>query len=214
MIATQLLDALDFIHKRGCVHRDIKPDNFLFRDAARTVVTICDFGLSLSKGSPETKDSFVGTDAWMAPELWTRDASDRRKVDVWALGVVFAQMLQGKLPWTGAVENYQTQIAACQPVLEKKVDPELRELVLSMLRPVETRASLAQVREALERLARGLDVGRLKAVPHQIELHRGRSLMAMPVMPGRSSPLVRRPRQPARVSAAWSAADSDPDCDS
>ncbi len=116
-IVPEICDALQFAHDHGIVHRDIKPENILLDRRGR--VKVADFGLariissqplSTAPGEstlPEatraaatlTKEGkLLGTPAYMAPEQAQRpDAVDHR-ADIYALGVVFYQMLTGELP--------------------------------------------------------------------------------------------------------------------
>ncbi len=116
-IVPQICDALQFAHDQGIVHRDIKPENILLDRRGR--VKVADFGLakivtsdgpSISQtgaASPEATalgsvltegGKILGTPAYMAPEQVKHpDAVDHR-ADIYALGMVFYQMLTGKLP--------------------------------------------------------------------------------------------------------------------
>jgi len=122
-IVPQICDALQFAHDQGIVHRDIKPENILLDRRGR--VKVADFGLaklvesnapltpSLSPsdgervaGRPgEGKTSaftnagkVMGTPAYMAPEQVEHPADVDHRADIYALGVVFYQMLTGELP--------------------------------------------------------------------------------------------------------------------
>jgi tetratricopeptide (TPR) repeat protein/predicted Ser/Thr protein kinase len=112
-IVPQICDALQFAHDQGIVHRDIKPENILLDRRGR--VKVADFGLAkiiggenrepaaagqFSSGSPVLTESgkIMGTPQYMAPEQKEHpDAVDHR-ADIYALGVVFYQMLTGELP--------------------------------------------------------------------------------------------------------------------
>jgi len=101
-IACQVARALEFAHARGVVHRDIKPSNILL-NRARTVAKLADFGIArLVQGGGDStitqSQKSLGTLNYMSPEQ-RRDAGtvDRRS-DIYALGVVFYQMLTGELP--------------------------------------------------------------------------------------------------------------------
>ena len=118
-IVPQICHALQFAHDQGIVHRDIKPENILLDRLAR--VKVADFGIAkLSSfvvppsGGSEDKDHLkvglqtdpllteagkvMGTPQYMAPEQSDDPADVDHRADIFALGVVFYQMLTGELP--------------------------------------------------------------------------------------------------------------------
>jgi serine/threonine protein kinase len=100
-IVAQICDALQYAHERNVVHRDIKPENILIDRAGR--VRILDFGLSKIGGGLERDnltraDQVMGTPHYMAPEQWERPAEVDHRADIYALGVVFYELLTGELP--------------------------------------------------------------------------------------------------------------------
>ncbi len=95
-----LLDALDYAHARGIVHRDVKAENVLFDNADRP--QLADFGIALSRrnGEPRvTSDGFaLGSSAHMSPEQARGGAVDGR-ADLYSLGVLTYELLTGELPF-------------------------------------------------------------------------------------------------------------------
>jgi formylglycine-generating enzyme required for sulfatase activity/tRNA A-37 threonylcarbamoyl transferase component Bud32 len=101
-IFSEVASALAHAHKRGVVHRDIKPQNVLLdADSGRALVT--DFGIARTAegGSLTATGMVVGTPAYLSPEQVTGEPSDHR-ADIYALGVMMYEMLAGQPPFTGA----------------------------------------------------------------------------------------------------------------
>jgi serine/threonine protein kinase len=104
--ASQMTDALDYAHKRGVVHRDVKPANMLLHADGRLMLT--DFGLAKILG-PNSRPAVprghpdAGTPEYMAPEQ-IEGRTDERS-DIYALGVVLYLLLTGHLPFTGSTSS-------------------------------------------------------------------------------------------------------------
>lgn len=89
-----ILLSLNHLHDKGICHRDIKPDNFIFKEKHESSeLKMIDFGLSKSFRNSILK-SFVGTSYYIAPELLKNRAYDE-KCDYWSLGVMMYLMLSG-----------------------------------------------------------------------------------------------------------------------
>ncbi len=94
-----LLQALDYAHVRGVVHRDVKAENVLFDDNERP--QLADFGIALRRGSNPRLTSTglaVGSTAYMPPEQ-AKGATVDRRADLYSLGVLTWEMLTGNLPY-------------------------------------------------------------------------------------------------------------------
>ena len=102
-IATQVCQGLNAAHKKGIVHRDIKPDNIMLTDDGQ--VKIMDFGLAKLKGTSRiTKThSTVGTLAYMSPEQAQGEDVDQR-TDVFSAGALLYEMVTGRQPFRGEHE--------------------------------------------------------------------------------------------------------------
>jgi serine/threonine-protein kinase len=118
-IATEIAAGLDYAHRQGVIHRDIKPDNVLFHDGR---ALLADFGIALawSHGGGEKRLTgsglSVGTPEYMSPEQVSGEHKLGPRSDVYALGAVLYEMLTGTPPFTGpTVQAILTQIIADDP---------------------------------------------------------------------------------------------------
>jgi eukaryotic-like serine/threonine-protein kinase len=114
---------LDYAHRNGVVHRDVKPGNLLRSDDG--LVKLADFGIAkaLSDESAITQvGSVLGTAAYLAPEQAHGEEAGPRS-DLYSLGVVTYQMISGKLPYQA---NSLTELALMQ---QREAPPLLHELV-------------------------------------------------------------------------------------
>ncbi len=104
-IAGQILKGIGYAHSRGLMHRDLNPANIMLcvRDGEANVVKILDFGLAkLKEGEIKVTEQhdLLGTAGFLAPEQIKGEHVDLR-VDVYALGVMFYNMLSGRMPFEG-----------------------------------------------------------------------------------------------------------------
>ena len=98
-IAAQVADGLAFIHQRGIVHRDIKPDNLMLLRGGGVKIT--DFGIArLSRGAHTQIAEVVASPRYTSPEQVTGEGIDERS-DLFSLGAVLHEMLSGTPPFVG-----------------------------------------------------------------------------------------------------------------
>jgi eukaryotic-like serine/threonine-protein kinase len=96
----QIAGALDFAHKRGLVHRDVKPQNVLLTEEGEPKVT--DFGIarSVDVQSVTQSGTVLGTSDYIAPEQARGEQVDQR-TDIYSLGVMLYELLTGEVPYSG-----------------------------------------------------------------------------------------------------------------
>ena len=224
-IARQVLAALAEAHERGIVHRDIKPENLFLvgSPGAGTQVKVLDFGIAKAvgrdaDGSSLTQESVaVGTVAYMAPEQIRAGAVSGR-TDLYALGCVLYELLQGEPPFVGdplqVLQQHLLQITAppCHPDGRSMTGP-LVDLVMACLqkdpakRPADARAALACLAappRARAIVRRPAAVGRPPVSPR-----RSRSRPSAPTAPepAEPEPEAARPGPRGRVTTdEWMAA--------
>jgi eukaryotic-like serine/threonine-protein kinase len=100
-IITQACRGLDYAHRNGVVHRDVKPGNLLVSDS--DVVKLADFGIARAadQSSITQVGSVLGTAAYLSPEQ-ARGEEAGPRADLYSLGVVSYQLLSGRLPYEAA----------------------------------------------------------------------------------------------------------------
>jgi eukaryotic-like serine/threonine-protein kinase len=169
--AREIAHGLSIIHTAGVIHRDLKPGNIMLRDDDS--VALIDFGISQSTQVPRpkpgnTRAEIAGTPYYISPEQAAGATTDER-TDLYALGIIFYQMLTGEKPYVGAttseiLEQHRNaavpalgpELAVYQPILNKLLakDPSQRfGNAREALEALEQTPAPADVAASVERIA-------------------------------------------------------------
>ena len=156
-VSTHVADALSEAHRKGIVHRDIKPDNII---VSTRYVKVLDFGIAKQIGGAAENNltqgnMVIGTPHYMSPEQAMGRAVDSR-TDIFSLGVVLYEMLSGKKPFTGtAVTETLLKIVMHEPVdiaaAAPGITPALADVVRRCMKkqPAERFADCDELRTAI-----------------------------------------------------------------
>ena len=221
-IVLEIADALAYAHSRDMVHRDIKPANIIFNDAGRAVLT--DFGIVKTLGATQhtTTGAMIGTPAYMSPEQGLGRAGDARS-DVYALGVLFFQMVTGRLPYDADKPLAVVLKHINEPIpYPSAINPDLPDpLELIVMRalaknPLERFQSANEMAEAVRDLVRNSTARWVNGIPEELvaarpsaqPIEREATHTVLPTANGdvntRSARIKRRPtaRRPRKIRVA------------
>ncbi|MEW6717974.1 MAG: serine/threonine-protein kinase [Chloroflexota bacterium] len=173
--------ALEYAHKRKIIHRDVKPSNILITESGQPMLS--DFGIAKMVQTEETLDltgsggGWVGTPQYMSPEQGLGQAIDHR-VDIYALGIIFYELLTGQVPFKGDSLLAVLVKHASEPLPRTRTYgvglPRAVETVLLKSlekNPADRFQSMTEFVAALEQLARGdVSVRSLKVSGKPIEI--------------------------------------------
>ncbi|XP_077222723.1 mitogen-activated protein kinase kinase kinase NPK1-like isoform X3 [Tasmannia lanceolata] len=124
MYTKQLLQGLEYLHKNGIIHRDIKGANILVDN--KGCIKLADFGASkkvVDLATMSGAKSMKGTPYWMAPEV-IRQTGHSFSADIWSVGCTVIEMATGKPPWS---QQYQLEAPALFHVGSTKEHPPIPE---------------------------------------------------------------------------------------
>ena len=132
-LIAQAAQGLDYAHRQGVIHRDIKPGNLLYNDA-EACLKVSDFGIARVTDTTTTRTGTVlGSPSYMAPEQLTDGKVDGR-ADIFSLGVTLYQLLTGELPFRGdSLPGLAYQITTKKHRSIRELRPELPARIVRII---------------------------------------------------------------------------------
>lgn len=172
-VLQQVASALDYAHRQGVVHRDVKPSNILFASDGRVVLS--DFGIaSVADATRLTQSGAgVGTPAYASPEQAQGIRQPDPRSDVYSLGVVAYQLLAGRLPFerANALAIMLAHMNEPPPPLPAAVPQPMQKAVIRALaKPPEGRFSSAGA--FVQALGAGMSAGGRTTTRSQLRIPR------------------------------------------
>lgn len=181
-IISQVLQALDFAHRQGSIHRDVKPGNIMFTDETSRHAVLTDFGIArlVDTSRLTVTGAIVGSPAYISPEAARGEAVDGRS-DLYSAGVILYEMVTGRQPFSGETPLSMIVKRITEPLPDPlQANPMLPALVSQLLR-----RSLAT--EPAERFQTAAD---FLAAVQQVQRH-----LADPATTPRPGDLLRLPTE-------------------
>jgi hypothetical protein len=129
-VSMQMAVAIQYLHSRSIVHRDVKGDNYLMSMKNITdkncIIALADFGTAVVLKPGERLNAEVGTRIFWAPEFCNK--SYGLKVDIWAMGVIMYGLLDGRFPFKD-----ENDIKKKEPKIPKRVHADCEDYIRGML---------------------------------------------------------------------------------
>lgn len=173
-IVLQITDALAFAHSRGMIHRDIKPPNIMFNDHGAAILS--DFGIAkvASVQSFTQTGAMIGSPAYMSPEQGLGKPGDERS-DIYSLGVLFYQLVTGRLPYAADTPLAVVLKHVNEPVpdpssLNPAIPAGIRSVITTAMAkdPDERYSTAKAMADALREVLRSGDPALANAMPAEL----------------------------------------------
>jgi serine/threonine-protein kinase len=167
-VIAESAEALDYAHTKGVIHRDVKPGNIMLLKNGHVKVT--DFGIAKAVSSSQTKSGIIlGTPNYMSPEQITGRGIDGRS-DIFSLGVVFYQLLTGKLPFGGkTITELFYQITQGKHLSVRDINPRI-------IKPCEQLIDKALAKDPSKRFSRAAEFAKyLRILGEKIDRFRAKA---------------------------------------
>ena len=136
-ITLEILNGLDYLHRAGFIHRDIKPANILIR---KGTFCLADFGITREIKTHSVTLHTAGTYNYMPPEAFNKTPTVSPATDIWAVAVIFQELLTGKLPFS------QTEIPSLMYSILHNAPDEMPDAIPPTLKAI-VRTALHKQRE-------------------------------------------------------------------
>ncbi len=168
-LVRRVAEALSVAHRRGVVHRDVKPANLFLAGGELAAVTVLDFGIARVEGAVRTgTGTVIGTPGYMSPEQARGESSIDARTDVFALGCVLFECIAGRAPFVGAhamavLVKLLLEAPPRLTDLAPETPPAVESLVAAMLAKDPT-ARPADGAALAELIARVMEGGAVEAV--------------------------------------------------
>lgn len=154
-IMCQICDAIEHLHLKNIVHRDIKPHNIII---SNDVAILIDFDLASIIGSLDfpLRNGIIGTPNYMAPEIWKNEENIEYKLtDIYSFGVTLYYVFnKKKLPFDGnSMEELEYRIRNYPPIPSRSGNRSIDKLIMSMIKKdPHLRPSISNVRSVLHKI--------------------------------------------------------------
>jgi serine/threonine-protein kinase len=203
--------ALDYAHRLGVIHRDVKPANILITADGDPVLT--DFGIAKIIAEESTLDltgtsAAVGTPEYMAPEQATAKFVDKR-ADIYSFGIVLYEMVTGRKPFTADTPMAVLIKQATEPLprpaqFVRDLPPRLEQILLKALakNPDDRYQSMGELANALEEMAQNTKT--VKPMPRQPTRNETVTIAdKKPAPTPAPSPVIGKAKKDAGENPAW-----------
>ena len=156
-VLLELCSVLGFVHAHGVIHRDLRPDNVVI--CPQGPLKLVNFDCAhLGGGNMRTIATRVGRhldERYVAPEVYLNPANASRRSDIYSLGIIFHELLAGRLPYQKIIEIFKTKcVESTLAKLRPGIDPEAERLFLAMCAfdPADRIGDISEVSQRIDRL--------------------------------------------------------------